>query len=119
MSDIKRYRVSFEVNSHPDYSNNWAEYGSFSENYMELERESRFITVPSDAVIEDITPVPEISFPDGTLLRANDGLLEVRDGGKWYYSHNNSAWILDSWTDADAQSWLDSGNYTLLHKPES
>lgn len=86
MSEIKKYRVSFEVESHPKYDNNWAMTSldfDEKEQFKQLEMASEYITIPIDAVIEDITPKP--SVPDESVAYAGQtGFTHVafikRDG---------------------------------------
>jgi hypothetical protein len=76
--------------------------------------------IPADAKVERV-----IDLPVGTVLRRkSDGLLEwkVRDCEwrcAWTHVTSGSSILKDRWTDSDAQTRIDFGQYEIIYKPEA
>lgn len=87
MSDIKRYKVSFEVESHPKYSNEWLINNYDDGDFKELELPALFVTVPAYATIEDITPESEV--PVGSSFNM----------GGYHYFKSKNGWVTISHVD--------------------
>jgi len=112
----RRWKVSYEIEGR------YEEKSAFAGYHRIVTGSAPVLTIPDNAVVEDITPAPE--YPNGTVIRRGPrpGPTDTyfKHGGVWSYAEDGygNTPIVSLHDDDRLRHKIALGEFILIHQPE-